>query len=303
MHLHVTPGPCYGPHFYKPPAENPSPPATATRPHSRGCRNPSLRRAPGPSGSPHPGAGRAGAPDAPERGRLRAAGRWPVSAGLRAEGRGRGQAKRQAAVPPVHSPQLPTLGRPGRPASLSSRSRQAPGVPLAPPQARSLVFPRASHLAPRTSRSRMRSARRSHPRRAGRAAARAHSWASAGTRAAAPRGPGGGKRAPPAPSRPQRAERRAPSRAFPRGASSSGASPGGKQEGLAAVRVGSAPRLRPGRVPRVSRGRKGVGARPRPQSRLWRVWGALGAGCCQGGARRHPDPASVGGKLTLSARF
>lgn len=100
-----------------------------------------------------------------------------------------------------------------------------------------------------------------------------------------------------------RAERRAPSRAFPRGASSSGASPGGKQEGLAAVRVGSAPRLRPGRVPRVSRGRKGVGARPRPQSRLWRVWGALGAGCCQGGARRHPDPASVGGKLTLSARF
>lgn len=127
MHLHVTPGPCYGPHFYKPPAENPSPPAIATRPPSRGCRNPSLRRAPGPSGSPHPGAGRAGAPDAPERGRLRAAGRWPVSAGLRAEGRGRGQAGRQAAVPPAHSPQLPTLGRPGRPASLSSRSRQAPG--------------------------------------------------------------------------------------------------------------------------------------------------------------------------------
>lgn len=153
MGLRVTPGPCYGPHFYKPPAENPSPPVTATRPPSRGCRDPSLRRAPGPSRSPHPGAGRAGAPDAPERGRLRAAGQWPVSAGLRAEGRGRGQAGRQAAAPPAHSPQLPTLGRPGRPASLSpapaparrrgSRSRRLRR------EASSSRAPRTSRLAPR----------------------------------------------------------------------------------------------------------------------------------------------------------
>lgn len=83
-------------------------------------------------------------------GQVRAAGQWPVSGG--AEGRGWGQAGRQAATPPGPQPAASDSGKARSPRVaelLLPPGAGAPGVALPPPLELSLAVPRAARLAPR----------------------------------------------------------------------------------------------------------------------------------------------------------